>query len=119
MRPAKDTDFFVELPDVGVFRFGRRTFGDRIKIRAEYLKYVREYGEDDLDLTLNAAIVSSHRVLCVEAPAGWEDLEHIDITSTPDGEDKIYQLYSLLKAKEDSFRAQADEGSEGAGSGVI
>ena len=104
MRHAKDTDFFIELPDVGTFRFGRRTYGDRLKIRSEYLRLTKEFGDDDEDLSLYAAMISTHGVLCVEAPEGWESLAEIDMVSNDNTEDKIYELYNLLKEKEDFFR---------------
>jgi len=106
MRPAKDTDFFIDLPDVGVFRFGRRTYGDRLRIRAEYLRLVQEHGDKDEQLTVYAGIVSSHKIMCVEAPKGWEDLSEI-VLSRPgfDIDDKVYELYGKMKAQEDSFRS--------------
>lgn len=107
MREPSDTDFFLEVPKLGTFRFGRRTYGDRLKIRSHFLRLTREFAEleePDPDLATNAAIVAAHKVLCVDAPAGWEDLESIDLIDTPDAEDKIFALYFALKDKEDSFR---------------
>lgn len=104
MRQAKDTDFFIDLPGVGVFRFGRRTYGDRLNIRCEYLRLVREFGDSDSALSIYASMIASHSVLCVEAPEGWSDLTKLDMTSPVDPEEKLFELYDLLKAKEDSFR---------------
>lgn len=104
MRQPSDTDFFVEVPNVGTFRFARRTYGDRIRIRSAFLALTREVGDDDPDIRAQAAIISAHKVLCVEAPAGWEDLEHLDMTSVPDAEGRVLDVYLALKAKEDSFR---------------
>lgn len=116
MRKPADSDFYLEVPDVGTFRFGRRTYGDRLKIRAEYLRVTREFeGVNDPELATHAAIVAAHRVLCVEAPAGWEDLEAIDLIDMPDAEDKIFALYFALKDKEDSFRGSASKGREAPG----
>lgn len=116
MRKPADTDFFLEVPDVGTFRFGRRTYGDRLKIRAEYLRLTREFdGVQDPELATHAAIVSAHKVLCVDAPAGWDDLEAIDLIDMPDAEDKIFALYFALKEKEDSFRRNAGKGGEAPG----
>lgn len=112
MRPAKESDFFVELPEVGIFRFGRRTYGDRLKIRTEYLRLVNEFGDSDPDLSLYAAMIATHRVLCVEAPAGWEDLSDLDLVASDNPEAKIFDLYDRLKAKEDSFRLGLAKGSE-------
>lgn len=115
MRPPKDSDFFLDLPGVGVFRFGRRTYGDRLKIRAEYLRLVKEFGDDDSDLSMYAAMISTHAVLCVEAPDGWESLAELDLVAPGDAESKIFELYGLLKAKEDSFRKGESKSVEAAG----
>lgn len=119
MRQPADTDFFVEMP-WGTFRFGRRTYGDILKIRAEYLRLTREFADDvDVELATNAAVVAAHKVLCVDAPAGWEDLESIDMIDRPEAADQIFDLYFALKAKEDSFRKGADKGGPAEGQGAI
>ena len=115
MRSPADSDFFVEVPEVGTFRFARRTYGDRLKIRAEFLKLVRDVGEADPELATQAAIVAAHKVLCVEAPPGWGDLAAVDMIAVPDADDRIYSIYLALKEKEDSFRRPAKEGGEAAG----
>lgn len=114
MRSPAETDFFVLVPDIGTFRFARRTYGDRLKIRAEYLRLVREFDDVDADLSTQAAMIAAHKVLCVEAPAGWEDLEAVDLVEVPDAEERIFTIYDALKAKEDSFRLPAGEGGEAA-----
>lgn len=115
MRSPADSDFFVEVPEVGTFRFARRTYGDRLKIRAEFLKLVRDVGETDPELATQAAIVAAHRVLCVEAPPGWEDLAAVDMIAVPDADDQIYAIYRALKEKEDSFRRPPSQVGEAAG----
>lgn len=117
MRTAKESDFFIELPDVGRFRFGRRTFGDRIAIRANYLRFIGEFDGLDTDLAVFASIAAIYPVLCVECPAGWEVLTDIDMT-VPGAEDKIFKLYDMLIDKEDSFRQKPVAGGEGAGEGT-
>lgn len=113
MREPRDNDFFVELPGVGNFRFGRRTFGDRLAIRAQYLRYTKEFGDDDPDLSIFAAMIATHSVLCVEAPAGWEDLATLDMTDPSYSDANLYDLYERVRAKEDSFRkGQAKSGEE-------
>ena len=104
MRSAKESDFFIELTGVGSFRFGRRTYGDRLKIRSEYLRLVREFGDEDPDLSMYAAMIASHSVLCAEAPEGWESLADIDLTTNENVEDHIYELYQLVKDQEEFFR---------------
>ena len=116
MRPAKDSDFFIELPGVGIFRFGRRTFLDRAKIRSEFLRITKELGDDDLELSSYAAAISVHKVLCVDAPAGWDDIESIELGDDTDA--KIFELYQLLQDKELTFRSGAIDGSEAPRPGV-
>lgn len=114
-RIKSPTDFHVEHPVLGTFRYGRRTYGDRIKIRLAYLELLGrqdDTGIDD-DVASMAAIVAAHRVLCVEAPAGWEDLAEVDLVTDPALEGEIIMLYALLKQKEDSFRRSAAAPSTG------
>lgn len=118
MRTSKESDFFIELPGVGVFRFGRRTYGDRLKIRTEYLRLVREFGDSDTNLSIYASMIASHSVLCVEAPAGWADLTELDMTAPGDPEDLLFELYERLKAKEDSFRRGENKDIKEAGQGT-
>jgi hypothetical protein len=118
MRQPSDTDFYVEVPNVGTFRFARRTYGDKIRIRSEYLRLVKDFGDDDPDIRAQAAIISAHKALCVEAPAGWEDLEHLDMASVPDAEGRVLDVYLALKAKEDSFRRPARANPPGEASGT-
>lgn len=119
MRTANQSDFFIELDGVGTFRFGRRTYGDRMKIRAEYLRRVKELGDDDADLSGMAQVAAEYAVLCVECPKGWESLDKLDLLEHPDAEDQIFDLYLKLKEKEGSFRRSgaADTSSEGSGAG--
>lgn len=115
MREPRDTDFFIELPDVGTFRFGRRTFGDRLQIRSAFLSLTKDHGEDDPDLAFYAAMIATHSVLCVEAPSGWNDLAALDMTAPGYSDEKVYDLYERLRAKEGSFRQAGTEGSEAPG----
>lgn len=120
MRAPADTDFFVEVEGLGTFRFGRRTYGDRLKIRSEFLRLTRELADvDDPDLATQAAIVAAHKVLCVDAPAGWEDLETIDLIDRPDAEDSVFELYYALKNKEDHFRRPAAKDGETSGQAAL
>lgn len=117
MRTAKESDFFIDVPSVGQFRFGRRTFGDRIAIRADYLRLVAEFGDDDTDLSIYASVAAIYVALCVSCPKGWEVITDLDLTD-PDMENNIFTLYDLFIAKEASFRNRPAAGGESAGEGT-
>lgn len=120
MRQPKESDFFIKVPDVGDFRFGRRTYGDKAKIRIEFSRYLREMTDDDQDgldpeLVGQVAVMAAYKVLCVDCPPGWESLESLDMVGDDNVEDKINALFVLLNEKEDSFRSKAEAGSEASG----
>lgn len=109
MHKPSDTDFTVSVDGVGDFTFARRTLGDSIKIRRDYLRLCGgEEGEKDLEISCYANITATVGVLCVSAPAGWEDPEKLDMTASPDVLDQLLTLYDKLKEKEDSFRRPAN-----------
>lgn len=112
MRTPSDNDFTVDVPGIGLFRYGRRTFGDRIAIRRTFLLLTKELSDsEDGALVSLASIVAVHSALCVEAPKGWEDLAAIDLLDEPDAERKVFQIYDALRATEDSFRQGASKNS--------
>lgn len=115
MRSLSHDDFFVELPDVGTFRYGRRNVGDRLSIRRDYLRFTQEFADIDPDLSLYAALIATHDVLCVEAPDGWESIAELPASKL----DKAFELGGLLKETEDAFLKGVEKSrpSEGAGSG--
>ncbi|MGR9107816.1 MAG: hypothetical protein ACU843_12875 [Gammaproteobacteria bacterium] len=120
MREERATDFFIELPEVGNFRFGRKTFGDKLKIQQKIVEMIGpsiasierdDSGEPtnisvdpmDTDVRLFAGMMAEYHVMCVSAPDGWENIEDVDVTD-PDLESKVFDLFSLWRAKEKSFR---------------
>lgn len=120
MRQPKESDFFITVPDVGGFRFGRRTYGDKAKIRIEFSRYMREMTDDDRladddGLIGQVAVMAAYKVLCVDCPPGWESLEGLDMAGDDAVEEKINALFVLLNEKEDSFRSKAESGSEASG----
>lgn len=104
MRAPSATDFSITLPDVGDFTFGRRTMGDFIKIRSEYLKLIDENENDD-DQQFYVWIIASYKILCVSCPAGWEDIAALDINVIE--LNTVVALGHLLSEKESSFRRDA------------
>lgn len=115
MREERDTDFFISLRDVGTFRYGRKSYLDRLQIRARFLRLVKDLGEGDPDLNMYAGIIATHSVLCVEAPAGWEDIAALDLTAPGNLDLKVIELFALLKEQEDSFRKGVTKSGEGEG----
>lgn len=120
MREASANDFFVDLPDVGTFRYSRRTIADRLAIRRDYLRYVQEFGDDDPDLSLYAALIATHEVLCVECPPGWESIAALPAEQL----NNAFALGALIKAKEEALakgaeKSGASDGSGNAGDGGV
>ncbi len=109
MRKPADSDFDIELEGVGRFRYARRTLGDNIAIRAKVARLTQGVGDLDIELNVLANLCASHAVLCVEAPAGWEDLESLDWSSGKD--EQAFMLFAALRDKEESFRAKPSQGS--------
>ncbi len=118
MRAAKDTDFLIDLEGVGKFRFARRTFGDRIKIRGEIARMSRDFG-DDLDAVAEVTVVAVYKTLVVACPKGWEDIEAIDLVDRPEAEDQAWQLFLKLQDAESRFRQDRDEAREKNGQGDV
>jgi hypothetical protein len=117
MREPRDNDFVVTLPNVGTFRYGRRTYGDRLQIRSRYLNLTQDIGDDDPAIAMYAGLISTHSVLCVDAPEGWDDLAEVDVTK-PENDGRIVELFSLLKDAEDSFAKGVTKSGEGDGAGA-
>lgn len=121
MRKPNERDFEVKHPELGRFVYGRRTYGDRIAIRRRYLDLLGrddDKGVDD-DLAAMAAIVAMHDVLCVSAPAGWQDLAQVDLLEEPRNEALLIELYALVKQKEGSFRRFPAQEGPGGGEGDV
>ena len=104
MRAPSLSDFPIVVDGVGAFSFARRTLGDAIKIRGDYLRLCGELGEGDKEISAYANIISSLNVLCVSAPAGWEDIELLDLTGDDDVLNRLIELFEKLRGAEDSFR---------------
>ena len=113
MRTARESDFFIDLPEVGMFRFGKRTFRDRADIKAAYLRYAKEWGDEDQELAAYSSMLAVYKILCVECPSGWENVEDMEVTETLDN--KLFELFRELSAKEEQFRKGASEGGETTG----
>jgi hypothetical protein len=109
MREAKQTDFTVQLPGVGNFIFGRRTYRDHAAIRAEYLRLTEGFEFDD-EMDAFSSLLAIMKHLCVSAPQGWEDLgsQVMDDEKTK----QAIELLALVVDQESRFRQGAIEGSE-------
>ena len=111
MRKPSPTDFTVPMPGEGDFVFGRRTLGDSIAIRSEFVHLFGPDGGADAEIGLFGGFVAAYRVLMVSCPAGWEDLLALDDTNG-DAAAKVIELHALLRAKEESFRLPKVEEGE-------
>ncbi|MCE3605734.1 hypothetical protein LXA47_19300 [Massilia sp. P8910] len=123
-KPRKN-DFFCDVEGVGRFIFNRKTYGGQIKIDTEMVRLLGPNFEavDDVMRT-HALLIGHYNGLMVECPPGWEDLEEIDLSEQPELDNKILELYFMLRGKLDSFRvppraARIEAPSEGAGAGTV
>ncbi|MFZ4538517.1 hypothetical protein [Propionivibrio sp.] len=118
MREPKDTDFLIDLEGVGKFRFARRTFNDRIKIRGEIAVMSRDFG-DDLDTVAEVTVLAVYKTLVVACPKGWEDLGGVDLVDRPEVEEQAWQLFMKLQDAESRFRQDRDEARQKDGQGDV
>lgn len=125
LNPQKPSDILVPVPGVGQFRFNRRTYGANIRISATAARILGPAGseeETDPVMLMHAQLVGLYSALVSACPAGWEDIEAIDLTEFPEREEQILHMYVELKKKLDSFRVApragaADQAGQGAGAG--
>lgn len=110
-----ETDFVITLDGVGEFKFGRRTIGDAMRIRARFLELAGAH-QDDVEMVAIASAIATYEVLVVSHPDGWGDLMSMDAVS-PEHLGALFDLYGKLGDKEDSFRGktQVNGTQEGAG----
>ncbi|TSA41547.1 MAG: hypothetical protein D4R63_03050 [Methylococcaceae bacterium] len=110
MRTAKDTDYFITLPEVGEFRFGRETLLDKILIRTHFLGIVKDLKDDDAHYaSVFAVMIAEYATLCVSCPVGWEHIGDMELTEQT--ESQLYALFALWRDQHQSFRNSAASGS--------
>lgn len=116
---AKPNDFTIDLEGAGTFTFNRRNYGAQIHIDAEFERIAK--GAQDQIVLKHADFLSKYKVLMVACPAGWEDLESVDMDAHPDIEEKLVDLYVALNATLRSFRRSpaAEQAGETAGAGTV
>lgn len=108
--------YFIDLPGVGQFELRRYTFGAHLDTMLYYRQLLRGTAEDTLPSELRQQfwVVAYLKSVIVKAPAGWS-IEGLDIMA---GEDQqLFELNSLIQAKEDSFRSPGKAGVAGSGEG--
>ena len=103
-RTAHDTDFNLDVEDIGTFTFGRRKMADHIKINVEYARMV-EGVEPTPWLDLIVTWVATLKVLTVRAPEDFvvDELDPHDDESYA----KLLKVHAALRAKEDDFRSKS------------
>lgn len=110
------TDFYVDVENVGRFRFARRTMRDEFQIGAEYSRLTEGVSTPTPWLAQMATMVSNLNVLAVTVPADW----NIDKMDPLDDEsyNRIFKVFEALRAQEDSFRSGIGKGSKETGQGI-
>lgn len=111
-REGAATDFELPVDGIGVFRFGKRTMRDEIKIQVEYARMI-EGVEPTEWLALVAGWIAALRVLTVRAPDGW-DIEAMDPLDD-DTYARLMKVHAALVAQERSFRGRPSQAVEAAG----
>jgi hypothetical protein len=115
MRAPSQSDFSVDVPDVGRFIFARKTIGDVFRIRSRYNSLTEGfYNENGSVADFGALALVTLTTLCVSAPEGHAPAE-LDPLMSDDWEERVIKIYGALRTKEGSFRRQPAQGSEGSG----
>jgi hypothetical protein len=112
-RPAAASDFPVDVPNVGAFFFAKRMLRDEMRIAAEYSRLTEGVETPSTWLAIVAGWISALKVLTVSAPQGW-DIDAMDPLD-PATYDKLRDVHSALREKEDSFRAGAGKAGQASG----
>lgn len=102
-RPSAATDFHIEVPNVGIFSFAKRTLRDEMKIAAEYSRLTEGVETPTPWLGHVATWISALKVLTVSAPDNWDIDEMDPLDQETYG--KLGAVHLALREKEDSFRA--------------
>jgi hypothetical protein len=107
-RSASDTDYHLDVDDVGHFVFARRMMRDEMRIAAEFSRLTEGVDTPTTYLAQMCTWMATLKVLLVEGPTGW-DVDTLDPLEQ-DSYDKILLVYGALRAKEEDFRRQAKAG---------
>ncbi|ECH9374561.1 hypothetical protein ZL54_22460 [Salmonella enterica subsp. enterica] len=109
MKQPRKTDFFVDVPDIGNFRFARRSIHDEMQIQRYFSEYTGGCQPTAWYSTL-AEFMSVLRALIVTAPEGWD----IDTLDPLDEESysQMSRVYEALREQEERFRGRSFEKSE-------
>lgn len=111
-RIAKETDYTVNVENVGTFTFAKRTMRDECAIQVEFASIINGVEPTEW-LQAVGGWLSTLRVLTVRSPDGW-DLEELDPLEA-DTYAKLKAVYEALVTKERSFRRKQDTSSERGG----
>lgn len=119
MRQAREGDFFLDVPDIGKFRFGRRTKRDQYKIRGIYAQMTENNFSPSGDVVdAEAWWHASLLVMTVLNPEGFSPDDIDPLTEPEEGDQRIHKVFLALREKELSFRPKPADGSADKGEGV-
>lgn len=105
--------YTVEVADIGVFTFARRTMRLEFAVQAEQSRLTEGLAAPSSQLELFATVFSELKVLVLEAPKGW-DLEAMD-PNDPATWERLLAVHQAFRAKELSFRPGSRQGGQVAG----
>jgi len=61
-------------------------------------------------------MIAEYAELCVSAPSGWESLAEMEFSRST--EDKVFELFALLRQQQHGFRGSAAQGGQAQGQGL-
>jgi hypothetical protein len=103
------TDIIVTVPDIGTFRFRRRSLGVEMQTKVEYARLTQ--GQPvEAEVSYFMRHVANLNVMTVEAPVNWpEDLSSMDGLDG-DTYEKVMAVGEALLDKEATFRPAGPKG---------
>ncbi len=100
-----DKTFPLSIEGIGQFAFRHRTLRDDMRIASEYSRLTEGVETPTKALDVFADIVSTLKVLSVEAPKGWTPAELDDMDPLdPETYTRLVSVYNALREKETFFR---------------
>lgn len=118
--PARPGAFAIDIEGEGRFVFNRRTYGAQIQIDATISRILGPNPPlGDNTMWTHALLTAKYGALMVSCPAGWENIEDLDLSDDEARESRLLELFDKLEGKLNSFRRPTVQESTPAGEGDV